>query len=136
MKHVDRVAHVERLTQRARDRGPRVQDKPVLPVPRANDCHGILEHDGRRRDVGNHPAVGAPELKLAVQLALDLIALLVDRTMVSTTEQGQVRECGGASMGPVTNVMSMAKAHAAARKATSAVPMVAANARTSTPSVS
>jgi len=56
---------------------------------------------------GQRPAVGATEPQLAVGLSLDLIALLVDRAMMTPTEQGEVRERRGASVSPVADVMTL-----------------------------
>ena len=55
-------------------------------------CDRIGGHRGRRRHVGQRPAVRSPELERAVGLSLDLIALLVHRAVVPATEQREVRE--------------------------------------------
>jgi len=55
------------------------------------------------------PAVRATESQLAVGLSLDLVALLVDGAMMTTTEQGEIRERRGASVSPVADVMTLAE---------------------------
>src|SRR3989442_3889050 len=118
MQHVDHVAHVETFAQPTRHRRSRVQDDSVLLVARVDDSQGIRRQIGRPRNLRDDTAIGSPELKLAVQLAFDLVALLVDRAMVPTTEHGEVRERCRAAVGPVADVMALAEAHAAAREAT------------------
>jgi hypothetical protein len=124
MQDVDRVSHVQRLAQPPRDRGSRVQVKPLRLVPRSKDCHGINGHPGRRRHVGENSAIRAPEAKLPVRLPIELEALLMDGAVVAATEQGEVRERGGPPIGPVTDVMPLADADAAAREAAAPVSMV------------
>jgi len=78
-----------------------VQDTPLRSVPRSQDVHGITGHVTRRRDLGQKLAVRAAEPKLAVGLSIDLVALLVNGAVVPATEQGEIRERGGAPLGPV-----------------------------------
>jgi len=54
-------------------------------VSRSQKLHGIAEHLGRSRDLGQNPAVRAAEAKLAVRLSIELIPLLVNRAMVPAT---------------------------------------------------
>jgi hypothetical protein len=124
MQDVDRPSHVQALAQPTRDRGPRVQVKPVRLVPGSKNCNGIARHARRRRHFGENSAIRATEPKLAVRLAIDLIAFLVDGAVVPATEQGEIRERGGASIGPVTDVMALADPNPAAREAAAAVSMV------------
>jgi hypothetical protein len=58
----------------------------------------VLHPEGLRRIGGDHDggagprgwlAVRPPELKRSVRLAIDVIALLVDRAVVAATEQGE-----------------------------------------------
>jgi hypothetical protein len=74
--------------------------------------------------VRQNPTVRVVELQLAVGQTLDTVALFVDRTMVPPTEHRQVRERGRPAVRPVPDVMTLAEAHAAAREATAAVPVV------------
>ena len=86
--------------------------------------HGIGRCRGRRRDLGQQLTVRSAEAELAVGLSIELIAFFMDGAMVPATEQGEIRECGGASIGPVTDVMTLAEANPTARKATAAVPVL------------
>ena len=124
MQYVDRIAHVQALPQPQWHRRVRVEGESIPFVPRSDGRHEIPKQLGRRRDLGDQPAVGAPELKLAVRLTPDLVALLVDRAMVPATEQREVRERGRAALGPMMEVMALAEPDAAAREATAAVPVV------------
>jgi hypothetical protein len=72
-----------------------VRVKPIRVVLRSQDLHGVSEHLGRSRDLGQNPAVWAAEPKLAVRLSIGLVALLMDRAMVPATQQGEIRERGG-----------------------------------------
>ena len=120
MQDVDAVAHVQGLPQPARGRGVRVQAKSLRLVPRS----GIGRHSGRRRDLRQEPPVRATEPKLAVWLSIELVALFVDRAVVPATEQGEIRQRGGASLGPVTDVMALADPIPAAGEAAASVPVV------------
>ena len=124
VEHVDRIAQVERLTAPVGYCCPRVQGQSILLVPRAQGRHRICRHGGWRRNVRDDPAVGPPELKRAARLALDLIALFVDRPVVPATEKREVGERRGAALGPVTDVMALAEPGATAREAATAIPMV------------
>jgi hypothetical protein len=86
-----------------------VQRQPAPLVARADDGDGIGRQLRRRRDLGDHPAVGATELQLTVRLALDLVARLVDGDVVTAAEQGQIAQRGGAALGPVPEVMALAE---------------------------
>jgi hypothetical protein len=48
----------------------------------------------------------------------------VNCAMMPATQQNQIREHGGTAVGPVTDVVALAEAHAAARKAAAAVARV------------
>jgi len=124
MQHVDGVADVKALAQPSRGRGVRVHHEPFRFVPRSDRLQGIAGHAGRRWDVGDHAAVGTPELQLAVRLALDLVTLLVDGAVVPATEQRQVRERRRAALGPVTDVMALAEPNATAGETTATVAVV------------
>jgi hypothetical protein len=64
------------------------------------------------------------EPKLAVGLSLELVALLVNGAVVPPTEQGEIRERGRASLGPVTDVMALAESHPAPRETAAAVSVM------------
>jgi hypothetical protein len=124
MQDVDRAAHIQALPQPGRAGRPRVQAEPLRVVLRAERLDWIRGHRGRGRDVGHKPAVWPPELQRAVGPSIDLITLLVDRAVVSATEQREVRECSRAPLCPVADVMSLAERQPAAREATALVAMV------------
>ena len=87
MEHVDHVADVQPLPQPPGLCGVGIQREPLRLVLRSDGVCGIAGDVGRRGDVGNQPAVGVPELQLAIRPALDLAALLVDSPVVSAAEQ-------------------------------------------------
>ena len=93
-------------------------------MPRSQDSDGIGGDRSGRRHGGQEPPVWAAEPKLAVRLSIERVALLVDRAVVPTTEQRQVRERGWASVRPVAEVMPLAEPHATAREAAAAVSVV------------
>jgi len=76
------------------------------------------------RDLGQKPAVRAAEPKLSVRLSVELVALLVNGAVVPATEQGEIRERGGAPLCPVTDVMSLAEPDATAGEAAAGVSMM------------
>src|SRR5262249_42693768 len=91
---------------------------------RAHRRNRMRRHGGWERRVGNDPLIGPPECKRAIRLALDLIALLVDRAVVPATQEREVRELRGPALGPVMDVVRLPDAYAATREATPAVPAV------------
>jgi hypothetical protein len=101
-----------------------VQDEPIPIVSRPKDLHCIARYFRRTRDLGQKPAIRATEPKLAVGLSLELVALLVNGAVVPPPEQGEIRERGGASLGPVTDVMTLAESNTAAREAAAAVSVM------------
>ena len=124
MQDVDRPAHVQALPQPPRGRGPRVDAESLRVVPRSQERHGIVGHLRRTRNVGQRPAVRAPELKLAVRLSIERVALLVDRAVVAATEQREIRERGRASVSPAADVMPLPESDPTAREAAAAVAVV------------
>ncbi len=101
-----------------------MQDKPLSIVPRSQDFHWIAGQFTRRRDLGQKLAVRAAEPKLAVGLSIELVTVLVNGAVVAATEQGEIRERGGAPLCPVADVMSLPKPDPAARKTAAAVSVV------------
>ncbi len=124
MQDADGPADVQALPEPARCRSARVQVKPVRFIPRSEDLHRIAAHLRRMRDLGQNLAVGAAETKLAIRLSIELVSLLMDGAMVAAAEQSEIRERGGTAVGPVTDVMTLTEANAAARKAAAAVSVV------------
>jgi len=90
MQDVDRPADIQALAQPARARRPCVEAEALCDVPGPEDPHRIGGHRGRRRHLGQRPAVRPPELERAVGLSINLVALLVDRAVVPATEQCKV----------------------------------------------
>src|SRR5256885_14828295 len=66
-------------------------------------------------------AVRSPEAERSVGLAIDLVSLLVNRAVVATTEQREIRQRRGAAVRPVADVMALAESHATARGAAASV---------------
>src|SRR6266850_2954864 len=124
MQHVDRVNHVQVLAQPAGRQGAGVQDQTLLVVPCSQSSDGMSAYLRRARHLGQRAAIGTAEPKLASGIAFDLITLFVHGTMVAPTEHGQVRKRRRPSLSPVTDVMTLAEAHAAAREAAAAVAMM------------
>jgi hypothetical protein len=90
----------------------------------SEDLHRISCYRCGSRHLGQRATVRASESQLAVRLSIDLVALFVDGAMVAATEHGEIRERGGAALGPVADVMALADANLAAREAAAAVPVV------------
>ena len=121
VEHIDRPADIEGLPQPARHRGPRVETEALSFVSCSHALHRIAGHARRRRDIRQGPAIRTTELKLAVRPPIDLITLLMDGAMMPAAQQGEVRERGRASLGPMTDVVALADAHCAAREAAAPV---------------
>ena len=124
MQDVDGVTDVQALSEPPRSCGPRVRAKSFRGVPRSKDLHGIAGNVERRWHLGHEPAVRATEPKLAIGLSIELVALFVNRAVMPTTEQGEVRERGGAAVRPVLDMMTLPEAYATAWKATATVAIV------------
>jgi hypothetical protein len=124
MQHVDRPTDVQTLPQPARQRCPRVQVESVGLVACSEGVHGISAHFRWRRDVRQRPAVRPAESKLAIRLSIELVALFVDGAVMPATEQREIRERRGPSVGPVTDVVALAEPNPAARETAAAVAMV------------
>src|SRR2546428_3596706 len=120
VQDVDRPPHIQALPQPTRRGGPRVQDEPLRIVPRSQELHCIARYFRRTRDIGQKPTVRSAEPELAIGLSIDLEALLVNGAVVPATEQGEIREGGGAPLGPVTDVMALSEADPAARETAAA----------------
>jgi len=101
-----------------------MQDEPLRIVPRSQNLDRIAAQLRRTRNVGQRPAVRAPEPQLAVRLSVEVVALLVDSAVVPATEHSEIRERRGAPLCPVTDVMALAEPHATAREAAAAVSVV------------
>ena len=109
VQDVDRPAHVEPLPQPARARRLRIEVKTGRFIPRPERAHGIFWNRRWTRDHRNRSSVRSLESQLAVGLAFHLVALLVDSAVMTPAEHREVRERGGAAVGPVTDVMALAE---------------------------
>jgi hypothetical protein len=78
----------------------------------------------RDRHFVQNSTVRTAEAKLAVRLAIDSIAFLVNRPMMPATQEGQVRKDSWASLSPVTNVMALSEPHVAPGKPTTTVSVM------------
>jgi hypothetical protein len=101
-----------------------VHAEPLRVVLRAERLDRIRGHRGRGRDVGEQLAVRSPELKRAVGLSLDLIALLVHRAVMAATEHREVRQRGRAALRPMLEVMALPERQSAARETATLVAVV------------
>jgi hypothetical protein len=124
MQDVERPGQIQALPQPVRARRPRVEAEPLRVVVGAEGLDRIGGHRGRRRDLGQGPAVRPPEPEGPVGLSRHGVALLVDRAVVPATEQHEVRERGRAALRPVADVMPLAEPEPAAREAAAPVPVV------------
>ncbi len=124
MQDADRPAQIQVLTEPAGACCPRAKTKPLRIVLRPEQVDGISGHRGRRWHFRQEPAVRLLEPESAVGPARNLIALFVHRAVVPATEQREIRQRGGAALRPVTEVVALGEAAAAARKAAVAIPMV------------
>ena len=101
-----------------------MQDEPLRIVPRSQNLDRIAAQLRRTRNVGQRPAVRAPEPQLAVRLSVEVVALLVDGAVVAATQKREVRERRGATIGPVLDVMALAEGQSAPRKAATPVAIL------------
>ena len=101
-----------------------MQDEPLRIVPRSQNLDRIAAQLRRTRNVGQRPAVRAPDPQLAVRLSVEVVALLVDSAVVPATEHSEIRQRGGTALRPVTNVMALSEADPTAREAAAAVAVV------------
>jgi hypothetical protein len=124
MKDIDRPADIQPFPQPARASRPRVDVEASRDVLPPQYVHRIGGHRCRWRDLRQGLPVRPPELERAVGLSFDLIALLVDRAVVTATEKREVRERGRAALCPVAKVMPLTERQSAAREAATPVPMM------------
>ena len=124
VQDVDRIAHIQALSQppRARCALVQLQSRGVVRCPQCP--HRIGGHRDWKRDIGQGAAVRPPEAEGAVGLSINALAFFVDRAVVSPTEHREIGERGGAAVGPVTDVVAFAPRQSAAREAAAAVAMV------------
>jgi hypothetical protein len=124
MKDVDRPADIQPFPQPAWASAPGVDVEASRDVIGSKDVRRIRGDCNRERNVRNESTIRPPKLQRAVGLSLDLEALLVDRAVVTATEQREVRQRGRATLRPVADVMTLAERQAAAREAAATVSMM------------
>ncbi len=93
-------------------------------VTTAEGLDGITDHSGRWRHLRQRAAVRPPEAETPVGPTLDLIPLLVHRSVMPAAEEREVRERRRTAVRPVTEVMPLAETDAAAGETAAPVPMV------------
>src|SRR5439155_1613217 len=124
MQDVDRPADVQPLSQPAGHGRPSVQVKSLRLMPRSQHVEGISWQRSNSRNLGKKSPVRTAEAQLSVGVSLDLVALFVNRAVMPTTENSEIRKCGRAAIRPVTDVMPLAETEAATREAAAAIAMV------------
>src|SRR5580765_735186 len=93
-------------------------------IPRSEQLPGIARDLRRWRDVGNNVTIRPSEPQLAIRVAIDLVALLVNAAMVTATQHDQIGERGGPAVSPVVNVVALNKAQSTSREAATMVTML------------
>src|SRR4029453_4606097 len=88
--------------------------------------HWIVRRLGRWRNVGYDATIWPPEAQLAIRVAIDLVALLVDGAMVTATQHDQIGQGGGPAVCPVMDVVALNERQATSWKA---APLVAVQER-------
>jgi hypothetical protein len=112
------------LAPPVRARCARVEEESGCLVRRPDGGDGIVGQRRRRWHVRERLSVGSREPQRAVRLSLDAVALLVDGAVVAPTEHREVRERGGAAVGPVADVMALPERQPAAREPAAAVAVM------------
>jgi hypothetical protein len=90
MQHVDCVSDVKLLSLPSWRCGPWTHDDPGLIVVRLDGSDRVGRSLGRTRHIRYHTTVRAAEAELTIWLSIDLIALLVDGSVMAATEQHEV----------------------------------------------
>jgi hypothetical protein len=124
MQDVDRISNVETLPEPSGRTGVRANGRTFQVVPRSQHAGGTVRNSRRERHFGQNLTIRTAEAQLAVSLAIDSIAFLVNRPVVPATQKRQVRQRGGASLSPVTDVMALSESHVATGKPTTAVSVM------------
>jgi hypothetical protein len=124
MQDVDRPNHIQALPEPARARRPSVETKALRFMSYPESLDGFFWHCGRRRHLRQGLAIRPPESQGPVRLARDLVALLVHGPMMPAAEQREVRERRWTAVRPVTKMMPLPEADAAAGETATSVPMV------------
>ena len=101
-----------------------MERQPSCRVFHSQGFDRIRRRRNRWRNLGHEAAVWPPDPKLSIWISMHLEALFVHRPVVPTAQHCEVRQGGRPTLGPVTDVMPLPEAHAAAREAAVAVAMV------------
>ena len=83
-----------------------------------------MGHRWRRWDVGEQLSVRSPEAQRAVGESFHPVAFLVHGAVMAPAQHREIRERGGAAVGPVAEVMALAEREPATREAAAAVAVV------------
>ena len=67
--------------------------------------HGIPRHARSWRYLRQQPAARSAESQLAIRLSIDAEAFFVHRAVMAATEQSEIRERRGATVGRVADVV-------------------------------
>ena len=98
--------------------------EPLRFMPRSQSVDGIGWQRNPRQNLGKKSPVRTAESQLSVGVSLDLVALFMNRAVMPTTEDSEIRQCGGATVRPMTDVVPLAEPRAAAGEAAAAIAMV------------
>ena len=124
MQHINRVADIQPLAAPERYRGPRAQNEILSTILRSQDVDRVGRCRQRARYFGQEPPIRTAEPQLTVVVAVDLVTLLVNGTMMPSTQHGQIRERSRAILGPVADVMALSESNPAARETTAPISVV------------
>jgi hypothetical protein len=101
-----------------------VQLKALRLMTGSQRADRILGYRGRSGHIGQHAAIGSPELEHVVRPARHPVSLFVDRAMMTATQQDEVSQRGRPPVRPVPHVMPFRDPHPAPRESTILVSMV------------
>jgi hypothetical protein len=107
VQDVNGPSDIEPFSPPARCRGVRVHVQSVRSMLHSEISHWIVRRLGRWRNVRDEATIRPAESQLAIRVAIDLVALLVDSAVVTATQHDQIRERGGPAVSPVMDVMSL-----------------------------
>ncbi len=98
--------------------------EPLSVVRREQRVDGIARHRGGRRNLRQWPTVRSPKAELSISLSLHPITVFVHRAVMAATQQREIRQRGGATVGPMANVMALTERLCAAGEAAAPVPVL------------
>ena len=124
MQDVDRITNIEAFPQPACAGRARVDAQPLRGMTGPEDVRRIGGHRGRHRHVGYGSPARPTELQRAIELSIDLVALLMDGAVMAPAQHREVRQRGGPALRPVPDVMTLAKRKTAAWEAAASISIV------------